>query len=87
MALLGAVADVLGVVEADQFVAPFEDLAAVLHRHADQLGDHLQRQVGGQVGDEVALAARRHAVDDLAGPQPDLLLEHGDAARREAEAD
>ena len=50
---------VLGVVGADHLVRPVEQLAAVLLRHAHDLGDRLQRQLGGDVVDEVALAASR----------------------------
>ena len=50
---------VLGVLGADHAVAPLEDLVAVLARHADELGDHLEGQLGGDVDDEVALALRR----------------------------
>ena len=51
--LVGAV---LGIVGADHAVRPLEDLVAVLLRHADQLGDHMQRQLGGHLRDEVDLA-------------------------------
>ena len=51
------------VLEADQPVAPVEDLVAVVVRDADHLADHLQRQLGGDLLDEVdlvpALDARR----------------------------
>ena len=40
-------------------VRPLEDQAAVLLRHAHDLGDRLQRQLRREVDDEVALAAAR----------------------------
>ena len=68
------------VVEADQPVAPLEDLVAVLERHADQLGDDDERQFGRDVAHEVAVAERGHAVEDLSGRLPDPGLQ----ARRHA---
>ena len=55
---------VLRVVGADHAVAPVEDLVPVLLGHAHHLGDHLERQLGGDVDDEVALAALGDVVDD-----------------------
>ena len=48
---------VLGVLGAHHPVGPVEQLEPVLARHAQQLGDHLQRQLGGDVDDEVAVTA------------------------------
>ena len=56
-----SVTDVLRVLGADHAVAPLEDLVAVLAGHADELGDHLERQLGGDVDDEVDLVALGHA--------------------------
>ena len=55
------------VVAADHLVGPVEELVAVLQRHAEQLGDGQQRQLAGDLQDEVAGAlggglARRCAV-------------------------
>ena len=44
---------------ADHPVAPLEELVPVLLRHAEHLGDHLERQLGGDVDDEVGLALGR----------------------------
>ena len=44
---------VLGVAGADHAVGPFEQLAAVLLRHAHDLGDRLEGQLGRDVLDEV----------------------------------
>ena len=41
---------------ADHLVGPVEDLVPVLLRHAEQLGDRLEGQLAGDVGDEVAAA-------------------------------
>ena len=57
----------LGIVVADHLVGPVEQLVAVLQRNAEQSGDRLQRQLAGDLEDEVAGAlvgglARRCAV-------------------------
>ena len=53
--------------------------------HADQLGDHVHRQLAGEVGDEVeACPASSAGVEVLAGELADARLELGDAARGEA---
>ena len=75
--------EVLGVGAADHLVGPIEQLAAVFLRHAEDLRDRLERQLGRDVGHEVALAAFDHTVDDLAAAAPDLLLEQLDDARCE----
>ena len=59
-----AIALELGVVDADHAVGPVEELVAVLLGHAHHLGDGLQRQLGGDVDDEVALALLDDVVDD-----------------------
>ena len=46
--------EVLGVGAADHLVRPVEQLLAVVLRHAEDLGDRLQRQLGRDVVDEVA---------------------------------
>ena len=52
-------AAVLRVVDADHPVRPVEEQLAVFLRHAHDLGDRLQRQLGGEVLDEVAAAPSR----------------------------
>ena len=49
---------VLGVFVADHAVGPVEHLVAILARHAEQVGDDLQGQLGREVGDEVGLTGR-----------------------------
>ena len=56
---------------ADHLVGPVEDLGAVLLRYADELGDGLEREFAGDLGDEVEAAVVRRAgqrgLDDRAG--------------------
>ena len=59
----------------------------VLLGHAHDLGDRLQRQLGGEVDDEVARAALDHVVDDQASTGAQVLLEQADHARGEALVD
>ena len=53
------------------------ELAAVVERDAEQLGDHERGHLAGDVRDCVALAPSDHAVDDLGGElldaQPQLF--------------
>ena len=56
--LLG-LALVLGVLVAHHAVGPLEHAVAVLLGDAEQLGDDLEGQLGGEVGDEVGLALSR----------------------------
>ena len=64
--------DVLGVLAADHPVAPLEELVAVLLRHAEHLGDHLERELGRDVDDEVGLALLDHLVEDAVGQLADV---------------
>ncbi len=57
----------LRVVEADQAVGEIVDAGPVLVGNAHHLADHLHREVGGHVGDEVARSLLTHPVDDAAG--------------------
>ena len=59
---------VLGVVDPDHAVGPVEEQLAVLLRHPHDLGDRLQRQLSGEIGDEVAGAALDDLVDDQRRP-------------------
>ena len=57
-------------------------------RHAEHLGDHLQRELGGDVDDEVALAALDHVVEDLGCVSSRMCGSScADLARREAAVD
>ena len=76
----------LRVLAADHAVRPVEDELAVGLRHAHHLGDHLQRELGREVGDEVALAPLDDRVDDPRRGLVDVALEVADAARRERPA-
>jgi hypothetical protein len=57
---------------------------AVVERNADQVGDHVRRQLAGDVRDEVARAARRDRVDDAAREAAHAVVEARDHARGEA---
>ncbi len=61
-----AVVRVLGVGVAEQAVADLDDLAALLLRHAEDLGEHLHRDLRGDLVDEVELALGQRAVEHLA---------------------
>ncbi len=78
---------VLGILRADHAVAPVEDLVPVIAGHTDQLGDHLERQLGGHVDHEVGVALGDGLVEDVAGQLADVRLEHADHAGSEAAVD
>ena len=78
---------VVRVVETDQPVRPIEEQPAVLARHAEELGEHEQRQLRRHVRHEVALAFRRDGVDDLPGEPADPLVESRDRLRLEGVVD
>ena len=65
-------------------VAPLEQHLAVLGREAQLVADHDQRQRGGDVPHEVALAPLADAVDDLVADRADLVLALAHPAGREA---
>ena len=65
----------LGVLLADHPVGPVEHVVAVVLGDAQEVGDHLQGELGGDVGDEVGLALLDDGVDDVVGRLVDLLLE------------
>ena len=75
---------VLRVLGPDHPVAPLEELVPVFLRNTDHLGDHLERHLGGDVDDEVALAGLDHVVEDLVGELADVRLDHAHLAGREA---
>ena len=56
-------------------------------RDADDVGDHVHRQRVGHLAHEVDLPLGQGVVDQPPGPPPALLLELGDAPRREPGAD
>ena len=80
-------AAVLGVVDPDHAVGPLEEQLAVFLRHAHDLGDRLQRQLGREIGDEIAGAALDDLVDDQRGAVGQVLLQQSDHARGEALVD
>ena len=65
---------VLGVLVAEQPVAELDDVAPVLLRDAEDLGEHLHRDLDETVGDEVELLLLQrlveHAVGDPRAPPP-----------------
>ena len=67
-------------------VGPCAEPRTVLDRQAEQLGDDDERQRLRDVLDEVALAARRHTIDQLARETANVLHELADARRREPAA-
>ncbi len=75
---------VLGVLVADHVVRPLEHGVALDCRDPQELGDHPERQLGRQVGDEVGFASLDDPVDDLVGRLVDARLEVAHHARREA---
>lgn len=78
---------VLRVVVGDHLVRPVEDPRPVLLRYADQLGDGLEREFAGHLGDEVeaAVGRGRHGLlDDLQGAFPQGLFQPADGPRGEA---
>ena len=75
---------VLGVLAPDHPVAPLEELVPVFLRHAEHLGDHLERHLGGDVDDEVALAGSITSSRILLVSSRMCGLEHAHLAGREA---
>ena len=68
-------------------VRPVREALALVDREAEHLRDHDQRQRLGDVVDEVALAARRDVVDELARELADVVHQLGDARAGEPAAD
>jgi len=75
---------IIGVARAEDDVRAVEDETILAVRNAHHFADDLQRQGGGDVGDEVALALVDDGVDDLRRGALHVVLEPLDAARREA---
>ena len=84
---LGLVGDVLGVAEAEDHVGAVEDELLLAARDAHHVDDDPQRQGGGHVGDEVALAALDDLVDDLRRDRLDVTLHLVELAGREPPGD
>ena len=65
---------VLGILVAQQAVAEVDDLAPLVLGHAEDLGEHLHRDLRRDLAHEVELALRQRAVQhlarDLGGPGP-----------------
>ena len=57
--------DVFGILVSDHPVAPVEDVVAGRLRDPEQFCDHAQRQLGGDVDDEIAGPTARHAVENV----------------------
>ena len=74
----------LGIGVAQQPVAEVDDVAPVLLRRAEHLGEHPHRQLRGDVLDEVELAERQRVVEDPVDELADLQLVGPDRPRREA---
>ena len=76
----------LRVVEADEPVRPVEELVPVVLRNAEEVGDDVERKLGGDRGHEVGAPLGGDPIDDLRGSRADARLEAGDHPRREAGA-
>ena len=75
---------VLGILAPDHPIAPFEELVAILVRNPEHLGNHLQRQLGRNVGHEIAIALFERGLDDLHHHLANVSAERVDHARRES---
>src|SRR5690606_3836654 len=88
---VGGAVEQSGVVAAGQrpqhVVGPGQQLLAVLGREAEGVADHDERQLRGQVGDEVALAALADGVDDLVADPFEVGAAAGYPPRGEPGAD
>ncbi len=56
-------------------------------RHSQQDADHLHRQLGGDVDQEVEWFARDHGVQQPTGPCPQVVFDQADHSRRQPRAD
>ena len=77
----------VGVAARQQLLGEAEEPLAIVERDADDVGDHVHRQLVRDVLDEVARAALACPLDDRDGPLPRLGLESPHHARGEAGAD
>ena len=55
----------LGILVAGHLIGPAEQLVALLLRHTEQSGDHLEGQLTRHLLDEVAMPLRRSGLDDV----------------------
>ena len=78
---------VLGVLVAEQPVAELDDVAPLLLRDAEDLGEHLHRDLGRDLRDEVELLLLQRAVEHAVGDLAHRLLPHLDRARGEPPRD
>jgi hypothetical protein len=74
---------VLRVLVADHAVAPVVEQVAVGVGHAQELGEREQRQIPGEVADEVERPPPGDGVDELRRPPPHPGLDPRDRLRRE----
>ena len=51
-----------------------DELVAIFHRHAQQVGDHQQRERAGEALDEFAVPGRQEVVERLVGERPHGVL-------------
>jgi hypothetical protein len=80
---------VFGIGRADHAIGPVEHRRPHLAGHAEQLGEHLERQRPRQALDEVALlhaAVAHHRVEQVARDRLDVAAHALESARREAMA-
>ena len=81
---------ILGIVRADGFVGPLEELRPILARGAEEVAEHGERESGGDARHKVGLALASvggELVEHVAGDALDRLGEPLQLTRREAAAD
>lgn len=74
-------------VEAERRLGQLEDAMAILGRHADEVGDDLQRQLDRDVAHQVALAARADLVEESIDRGLHARFELAHSAGRESSVD
>ena len=70
-------------VHVDAALRPLLDLGDVAVRDAEHAEDHQRRQLVGELGHQIGVAAVRETVDHRGGDRADVGLQRGDAPRRE----
>ena len=78
---------IFGILAADQAIAPFEELVAILVRNPEHLRDHLQWKFGCDIGHEIAFTFFQRAIEDLRHHRANRRVQHVDHARSEAAID
>ena len=78
---------VLGIRVAEQPIADLDDLAALRLGHAEDLGEHLHRNLGRDLVHEVELALGQRLIEYRAGDRAHLLLPHEHGPGGEAAVD